>query len=197
MERCFPKSAHQIIYCKYHDLEWGVPSYDDRYLFEMLCLECMQAGLSFEIVLKKREALQQVFFDFDPYKVAQMTVEDIDELLKHPGIIRNKRKLLSILNNAKIFLEIQQKKGSFSSYLWAYTKNQPIVNYWKTLKEVPCFSDLSLTIAKDLKEQGMHFVGKKIIYSFLQAVGVIDDHLVDCPCKKRALDQELLDEKLS
>lgn len=186
MDRCFPKNAHQIEYCHYHDTEWGVPVFEDRLLFEMLCLEGMQAGLSFEIVLKKRQAFKKAFFDFHPTKVAQMLPEDIEVLLEHPGLIRNRRKLLSIINNAKVFLEIQKEYGSFSSYLWQHTNAKPITNSWKTLKEVPCFSDLSIEIAKALKKRGMSFVGKKIIYSFLQAVGVINDHLVDCPFRKKS-----------
>ncbi len=193
MQRCFPQHEHQTLYCLYHDTEWGVPVFDERLLFEMLCLEGMQAGLSFEIVLKKREAFKKAFFDFHPEKVARMTIEDIDALLEIPGIIRNRRKLCSILNNAKVFLEIQKNEGSFAHYLWGFTQNKPLVNHWKTLQEVPCFSDLSIVIAKNLKQRGMIFVGKKIIYSYLQAVGVINDHLMDCPfrekssSKKRAL----------
>jgi DNA-3-methyladenine glycosylase I len=186
VQRCFPKHEHQTLYCLYHDPEWGVPVFDERLLFEMLCLEGMQAGLSFEIVLKKREAFKKAFFDFHPEKVALMTIEDIDALLELSGIIRNRRKLCSILNNAKIFLEIQNNEGSFAKYLWGFNKHKQIVNNWKTSQEVPCFSNLSILIAKDLKKRGMHFVGKKIIYSYLQAVGVINDHLVYCPYKEKS-----------
>jgi DNA-3-methyladenine glycosylase I len=192
MQRCFPQHAHQSLYCHYHDTEWGVPVFDERLLFEMLCLEGMQAGLSFEIVLKKREAFKKAFFDFHPEKVAHMTLEDVDAILQMPGIIRNRRKLCSIINNAKVFLEIQKNQGSFAHYLWGFTKHKTLVNHWKTLKEVPCFSDLSILVAKDLKKRGMSFVGKKIMYSYLQAVGVINDHLIGCPFREKSSSQQEL-----
>ena len=184
MLRCFPKNSSQTEYCHYHDTEWGVPVFDDRLLFEMLSLEGTQAGLSWEIVLKKRAAYKEAFFNFEPHLVASMKPEIISELMLCPTLIRNRRKLASILHNAPIFIAIQREYGSFANYLWGYTGGKPIVNHFKTLKEVPCFSPLSEHIAKDLKKRGMSFVGKKIIYSFLQAVGVVNDHLADCPFKR-------------
>lgn len=182
-KRCF--GSHSPLYSRYHDEEWGVPVYDDQKLFEMLILEGCQAGLSWELILNKRESYRSLYHRFDPKKVAAMPDKELEGLTFNPSIIRNRRKIFAARQNANVFLEIQNEFGSFSKYVWGFIGHSPIVNRWKSLKEVPCQSDESLTISKDLKKRGMTFVGPKIIYSFMQAVGMIDDHLVDCPVKPK------------
>lgn len=176
--RCF--GTGKEFYEDYHDQEWGVPSYCDQHLFEMLCLEGAQAGLNWETILKKREGYRRAFHKFDVQKVAQMCSSDLENLLDNPEIIRNRLKIFSVKKNANVFIEIQKEFGSFHKYLWGYVNDQPIVNSWSSFEDVPCFSDLSDAISKDLKKRGMSFVGTKIIYSFLQAVGVINDHHKGC-----------------
>lgn len=176
--RCF--GSGKPFYENYHDEEWGVPVYDDRLLFEMLILEGAHAGLSWEIVLKKRQEYKKVFYNFDVQKVANMTDSKLDKLLENPGIIRNKLKVYSARKNAIEFIKIQQEYGSFSTYLWNWVDNKQIKNKADEWQKVPTFSPLSDAISKDLKKRGMSFVGTTIIYSYLQAVGVIDDHLTTC-----------------
>ena len=178
--RCFANKENQQLYAQYHDQEWGRPVYDDRLLFEMLCLEGAQAGLSWEIVLKRREAYRQAFHYFDPVKVSQMTDLELMDLLKNEKIIRNKLKVFAFRKNAIAFLEIQKEFGSFHRYLWAYVNFTPIKNHWDTFSQVPCFSAISDSISKDLKKRKMTFVGSKIIYAFMQAVGLVNDHLKSC-----------------
>lgn len=178
--RCFGKDNTELAH--YHDNEWGKPSHNDNHLFEMLILEGAQAGLNWELILEKRKGYQTLFCQFDPNKVAQLSDKELDQIVKNPKIIRNKRKVYSVRQNAQIFLEIQKEYGSFSSYLWGFVNNKPIKNHWKTQSQVPCETPLSEGIAKDLKKRGMTFVGPKIIYSYLQVVGVINDHLQDCWC---------------
>lgn len=172
--------SEEPIYQIYHDEEWGVPTYDDQQLFEMLVLEGAQAGLSWIMVLKRREGYRQAFDHFDVQTVAQYTQEDIDRLKQDTGIIRNQLKIKSAIKNAQVFIEIQKEFGSFSNYLWAYVNHQPIINHFKTLDEVPASTPLSLTISKDLKKRGMSFVGETIIYAYMQAVGMVNDHTQDC-----------------
>jgi len=167
----------------YHDTEWGVPSHDDRYIFEMLILEGFQAGLSWNTILQKRENFRKAFDNFDYRKMAEYDEMKLNELLKNEGIIRNRLKINSTVTNARAFMKIQEEFGSFAKYIWKFTDNKRIINKWKELSEVPATSELSDKISKDLKKRGFKFVGSTIIYSFLQAIGIIDDHLMSCPYK--------------
>ena len=167
----------------YHDTEWGVPSHDDGYIFEMLILEGFQAGLSWNNILQKRENFREAFHNFDYKKIAEYDATKLSELLKNEGIIRNKLKINSTVTNAKAFMKVQEEFGSFAEYIWSFTDNKRIINKWKELSEVPATSELSDKISKDLKKRGFKFIGSTIIYSFLQAIGIIDDHLISCPYK--------------
>lgn len=177
MKRCFWVDEKSEIYVKYHDEEWGVPKYDDKELFELLILESFQAGLSWLTILKKREAFRIAFDNFDIDKVADYDEVKINELLNNPNIIRCKNKIKSAINNAKIFKEIQKEFDSFSNYIWSYTDNKVIKN---TTGKIIVSSSLSDKISKDLKKRGMKYVGTVIIYSYLQAIGVVDDHDKGC-----------------
>ncbi|MDX8431530.1 MAG: DNA-3-methyladenine glycosylase I [Candidatus Algichlamydia australiensis] len=179
-KRCFGDGPGKELYAKYHDEEWGIPVHDDRHLFEMLVLEGAQAGLNWELILKRREAYRKHFHNFDPETVAKMSDQDLENLILNPAIIRNRRKIFSARQNAQIFLKIQKEFGSFDSYLWKYVDYKPIVNKWKNSQDVPCKTDISTAIAKDLQKRGMAFVGPTIIYSFMQAVGLVNDHLISC-----------------
>lgn len=172
------------MYIRYHDEEWGVPVHDDRVLFEFLILEWAQAGLSWETVLKKRENYRVAFDQFDYEKIVNYSEEKIQELLQNEWIIRNKLKVRSTVKNAKAFIEIQNEFWSFSNYLWNYVNNQQIINNPKNISEVPVSTELSDMISKDLKKRWMSFVGTTIMYAYLQAVWIIDDHVIDCFCKK-------------
>jgi len=182
--RCGWANPNNELYIRYHDEEWGKPIYDDRILFEFLILEWAQAGLSWETVLKKRENYREAFDKFDYESVAKYDQKKIDELLVNEGIIRNKLKINSAIKNAKVFIQIRKEFWSFSDYLWAYVDHKQIVNYPKNLDEVPVSTELSDTLSKDLKKRWMSFVGTTIMYAYLQAVWVLDDHTVDCFCKK-------------
>jgi DNA-3-methyladenine glycosylase I len=164
----------------YHDQEWGRPLHDDRKIFEFLILEGMQAGLSWRTVLYKRENFRRAFHDFDPVKVARYTVSDVRRLLADAGIIRNKQKILAAINNAKRFLEVQKEFGSFDRYLWGFVGGKPVVSRLKSFSEMPARTPLSDLISKDLKARGFKFVGSTIVYSHLQATGIVNDHLVTC-----------------
>ena len=164
----------------YHDEEWGVPVHDDRKHFEMLILEGAQAGLSWETVLRKREAYRKAFKGFDPGKVACMTDDELEEQLKNPGIIRNRLKVGATRKNAIVFLNIQKEFGSFNSYIWQWVDGNPINGKRKTIKDVPARTAESHALSKDLKKRGMSFVGSTIIYALMQAVGLVNDHLVSC-----------------
>ena len=179
-ERCFGNQVGQELYATYHDEEWGVPSHDDQHLFEMLILEGAQAGLSWETVLKRREGYRKAFHGFDPRKVSFMTDEELNLLKEDPGIIRNRLKIFSARQNAKVFLQIQEEFSSFDRYLWAFVGGQPIVNRSSCLKEVPATSAVSDALSKDLKKRGMTFVGSTIMYAYMQAVGLVNDHIVSC-----------------
>lgn len=183
--RCSWANLNNELYVKYHDEEWGVPVFDDRVLFEFLILEWAQAGLSWETVLKKRENYRAAFDGFDYEKVAKYWDKKIQQLLCNEWIIRNKLKINSAIKNAKAFIQIQKEFWSFSDYLWGYVWGKQIANSPKDSWEVPVSTDLSDAISKDLKKRGMSFVGTTIMYAYLQAVGVVDDHVVNCFCKKK------------
>lgn len=182
--RCSWANPNNELYLKYHDHEWGVPVYDDKILFEFLVLEWAQAGLSWETVLNKRDNYRVAFDEFDYKKIAHYSEDKIQELLGNAWIIRNKLKINSAVKNARVFIEIRSEFWSFSQYLWAYVDNAQIVNTPKDHIQVPVSTELSDRISKDLKKRWMSFVGTTIIYAYLQAVWVIDDHVVDCFCKK-------------
>ncbi len=165
----------------YHDTEWGVPQRDDRVLFEFLVLEGAQAGLSWETVLAKRDAYRRVFDGFDPELVARYDSRKIQRLLEDPGIIRNRLKVESAVSNAQAFLRVQQARGSFADLLWEFCDGRPIVNHWRTPEQVPAETDISRALSKELKRLGFRFVGPTIMYAFMQAVGMVNDHLVTCP----------------
>lgn len=168
---------------KYHDEEWGKPAHDDNYLFEMLILEGMQAGLSWEIILKKRAAMRKAFHAFSITRLAELSDEEIEVLMSNKGIIRNRLKLQSLRQNALAFQKVQEEFESFANYLWAYTDNQPLVNHYQEGEYGPVSTELSTTISKDLKRRGFNFVGSTIIYSYLQAVGLVNDHEEGCEWK--------------
>ncbi|NEW62343.1 DNA-3-methyladenine glycosylase I [Granulicatella sp. zg-ZJ] len=175
-------ALHSTLENVYHDTEWGIPKTDDQELFELLILEGMQAGLSWHLILKRRENMRQILEQFDYHKLAMYTDEQLDMLLQDTRLIRNKLKIYAIRTNAQCFLQIQKDYGSFARYIWKFVDYQPIQNKWATIEQVPCFSSLSDKISKELKKRGFKFIGTKIIYSFLQASGMINDHLTSCPC---------------
>jgi DNA-3-methyladenine glycosylase I len=164
----------------HHDEEWGTPSHDDRHLFEMLTLEGAQAGLSWSTILHKREGYRRAFVDFDPARVARFGPKDVERLLSDPGIVRNRLKVESTVVNAARVLEVQEGLGSLDVYLWAFVDGRPIVNEFRTLAELPVETGLSRAISKDLKRRGFRFVGPTLIYAFMQSVGMVDDHTLDC-----------------
>ena len=168
------------LYIAYHDTEWGVPVFDDRKLFEFLLLEGAQAGLSWLTVLKKRENYRKAFSNFDPARVAGFTEKKIQSLLNDPGIIRNRLKVRSAVTNAAAFLEIQKEFGSFAEYSWRFTGGKPIKNCFKSIREIPARTPESDAFSKDLKKRGFKFVGSTIIYAHMQAIGMVNDHIVDC-----------------
>lgn len=178
--RCFGGKPGQEFYAVYHDKEWGIPSHDDRHLFEMLILEGAQAGLSWETILKKREGYRQAFHQFNPLKVAAMQDKELEVLRQNPEIVRNKLKIYGTRQNARVFLKIQQEFDSFDRYLWAFVKGKPIINHWKRFQDVPSSTVESDVLSKDLKNRGMTFVGSTIIYAYMQAVGMVNDHLIGC-----------------
>jgi DNA-3-methyladenine glycosylase I len=167
-------------YIEYHDTEWGVPVHDDRKHFEFLILEGAQAGLSWATVLKKREGYRKAFADFDPVKVARFSEAKIEKLLLNDGIIRNRLKVNSAVNNAKRFLEVQKQEGSFDKYIWTFVKGKPIQNKRRTLKDIPATTPESDALSKDLISRGFKFVGSTVIYAHMQACGLVNDHLVEC-----------------
>jgi DNA-3-methyladenine glycosylase I len=167
-------------YVEYHDKEWGVPVHDDRTIFEFLTLEAAQAGLSWYIVLRKREAYRKAFANFDPAKVARYGKKQIEALLNNPGIIRNRLKINAAVINAGKFLQVQAEFGSFDKYIWRFVDGKPIVNRFKSLKDYPATSRESDALSKDLKQRGFKFVGSTIIYAHMQATGMVDDHVTSC-----------------
>ncbi len=168
------------LYIAYHDKEWGVPVRDDRKLFEFLVLEGAQAGLSWITILRKREGYRNAFAAFDPEKVARFTAKRVEKLLQDPNIVRNRLKVESCVTNARAFLETQDEFGSFSDYIWRFTDGRPIVNRFKTIRDVPPRTEVSDAISKDMKQRGFKFVGSTIMYAHMQATGMVNDHTTDC-----------------
>jgi DNA-3-methyladenine glycosylase I len=179
MKRC-PWAGTEELYLRYHDREWGAPVHDDRIHFEFLILESAQAGLSWLTVLRKREAYRSAYRGFDPVRVARFTARDVERLMRDPGIVRNRAKIVSSINNAKRFLEVRKAFGSFDAYLWKWVGDKPLVGSWKTPSQVPPRTELSDAVSRDLKARGFSFVGSTIVYAHLQAVGVVNDHVRDC-----------------
>jgi DNA-3-methyladenine glycosylase I len=165
---------------EYHDREWGVPVHDDRKLFEFLILEGMQAGLSWMTILRKRANFREVYDDFDPVKIALYDQAKFEELMKNPGIIRNRRKIEAAAQNARSFLAVQAEFGSFDAYIWQFVGGKPKVNSWKTMAEIPAQTGESVILSKDLKKRGFNFVGPTIVYAHMQATGMVNDHTTDC-----------------
>ncbi len=168
------------LYTDYHDLEWGVPVHDDRVLFEFLILEGAQAGLSWSTILNKRENYRAAFANFDPAKVARFSDDKLAALLVDPGIVRNRLKIQSAVINAKAFLVVQKEFGSFDAYIWAFVCGKPIQNHWSSMSDVPAKTIESDTMSADLKKRGFKFIGSTICYAFMQATGMVNDHLLDC-----------------
>jgi DNA-3-methyladenine glycosylase I len=185
--RCAWASSLDADYTRYHDEEWGRPVHDDRLLFEMLILEGAQAGLSWATILRKREGYRRAFAKFDPRKVARFDARRRAALLQDGGIVRNRLKIDSTVTNAQAFLRVQEEQGSFDRYLWSYVGGQPVVNARPAGERLPARTDLSDRISKDLKKRGFRFVGTTIVYAFLQAVGVVNDHSRDCFVGSKAL----------
>ena len=180
-DRCpWCQNGHQL-YLDYHDQEWGVPEYDARSLFEKLLLDGAQAGLSWWTILNKRENYRAAFDGFDPVKIANYQENKITELLNNPGIVRNKLKVRSAVTNAQAYLRLRDSGIGFDEYLWKYVHGKPIVNHFEKMGDVPANTDLSDRISRDLKKDGFKFVGSTIVYAFMQAVGMVNDHLVSCP----------------
>lgn len=177
--RCAWVSADRLDQ-KYHDEEWGKPSYYDRYLFEMLILEGAQAGLSWLTILKKREGYRKAFYNFDIQKCLKLEDDYLEGCLEDTGIIRNRLKVYSVRTNAEAFIKVQEEFGSFSDYLWGFVDGKPVVNTFKQLSDIPAKTELSDVISKDLKKRGFKFIGTTIVYAYLQAVGVVNDHELDC-----------------
>ncbi len=188
--RC-PWCGVDPLYCDYHDTEWGIPLHDDTRLFEMLTLEGAQAGLSWLTILRKREGYRRAFAGFDPNKVARYDDNDVARLLADPGIVRNRLKVASTITNARAVLEIQTSHGSLDSYLWSFVDGVPIRNSWKSMSEIPASTPRSDTMSKELKRHGFRFVGSTICYAFMQATGMVNDHLADCFCYDRAHQQRI------
>jgi len=168
------------LYVAYHDNEWGAPVHDERELFEMLILEGAQAGLSWSTILNKRENYRQVFDDFNPSIVAGYDDAKVSALLADPGIVRNRLKVESAIRNAKAFLEVQEELGSFNTFIWGFVNGEPIINSWKVMSEIPAKTPESEAMSKELKQRGFNFVGPTICYAFMQSIGMVNDHVVDC-----------------
>ena len=172
--------ARNELSVQYHDAEWGVPQHDDGRLFEFLILEGAQAGLSWDTILRKRENYRAAFDDFDPQKIALYDERKRAELLNNEGIVRNRLKIASAIQNAQNFLKVKEEFGSFDAYIWRFVDGQPVKNAWENLREVPAKTAISDAISKDLKKRGFNFVGSTIMYAFMQACGLVNDHLVSC-----------------
>lgn len=178
--RCNWAKPHNPLYLSYHDTEWGVPVYDDKTLFEFLVLESFQAGLSWEIILNKREGFRKAFANFDVEKIARFTSKKESNLQEDTRIIRNRLKISAAINNARRFLEIQEEFGSFSLYIWQFVDGKPITNYWKYNSEIPVNTKISDSLSKDLKQRGFKFMGSTVCYAHMQATGMVNDHLTGC-----------------
>ena len=181
--RC-PWAGSDPLYVRYHDEEWGVPSHDDRHLFEMLILEGAQAGLSWITILRKRAAYRKAFDRFNPRRIAEYDAKKLQTLLADPGIVRNRLKVHGAVKNARAFLAIQQEFGSFDAYLWPFVGGAPTINRPRTMQDVPARTAESDALSKDLKKRGFTFVGSTICYAFMQATGMVNDHLAGCPSRK-------------
>lgn len=177
--RC-PWCTSQPILIEYHDQEWGIPVHDEQQHFEFLTLEAMQAGLSWLIVLKKRESFREALANFDYHKIAGYGEEEIERILAFPGIIRNRSKIAATILNARMFLQIQQEFGSFDQYIWGFVNHQPIIHSFDDQSQIPVTTELSDRISKDLKKRGFKFLGSTTVYAHLQAIGVVNDHVVSC-----------------
>jgi DNA-3-methyladenine glycosylase I len=178
--RCTWAGATDPLMIAYHDEEWGVPSHDDRHFFEMLTLEGAQAGLNWRTILHKRDGYRRAFDNFDPRKVARYDARKVKSLLSDPGIVRNRLKVGSTIDNARAFLAVQKEFGSFDAYIWTFVGKKPIVNSWQRLAQIPARTRESDAMSKDLKKRGFRFVGSTICYAFMQATGLVNDHAVDC-----------------
>jgi DNA-3-methyladenine glycosylase I len=178
LKRCW--NTENPLYIKYHDEEWGVPVHEDNKLFEFLVLDCFQAGLSWLIILKKRDAFRKAFSDFDPEKVAKYTEKDVERLVEDSNIVRNRKKILATINNARCLLQVQNEFGCFDAYIWRFVNRKAIQNSFVQLSDLPAESDESKAMSKDLKKRGFQFVGPTICYAFMQAAGLVNDHLVAC-----------------
>lgn len=187
MQRCEWTGINKPHYEHYHDTEWGIPVHDDVKHFEMLVLEGAQAGLSWETILKRRDAYRAAFKAFNPHAVAMMSDAELEALLTNAALIRNRLKIFSVRNNAKVFVKIQDEFKSFDKYIWHFVNNKTKVNRPKTLRDVPTSSPESQTISKDLKRRGMTFVGPTIIYAYMQAVGLVNDHVESCFCFQKEI----------
>ena len=179
MHRC-SWAGRDPVYIDYHDCEWGVPMRDERTLFEMLVLDGAQAGLSWITILKKRDNYRAAFDNFDAAKMARYGERKVQALLNNPGIVRNRLKVGAAIQNAKMLLKLQEQEGSLAEYLWRYVDGKPIINAWRSSKEIPARTPLSDTISKDLSRRGFKFVGPTICYAFMQAMGMVNDHTIDC-----------------
>lgn len=181
MDRC-PWTATDTLMIEYHDHEWGIPVYDDIKHFEFLTLESAQAGLSWKTILHRREGYRRAFANFDPATVAKFDEKMVEQLMANPEIIRNRQKITAAIHNAKCFMEVQKEFGTFTRYIWSFVDGKPIVNRFTDLKEIPAQTKEAEALSKDLKKRGFKFVGPVTIYAHMQAAGLVNDHLVDCPC---------------
>ncbi|KAH9645879.1 hypothetical protein HF086_010078 [Spodoptera exigua] len=170
------------IYIKYHDEEWGKPQFKKDALFEMLCLEGQQAGLSWLTILKKRENYRKIFFNFDPRKISELTEKDVKLIINESGVIRHKGKIDSIINNSKCYLKMENEGEDFSNFIWSFVNKKPIINSWEDQTHVPAQTPESVALSKALKKRGFKFVGSKICYAFMQACGLVNDHVLNCVC---------------
>ncbi len=187
ISRCHWANTNDLTYIHYHDYEWGCPLHNDDKLFEFLILEGFQAGLSWITVLRKRDNFRKAFDNFKARKIAKYDSGKIAELMQNPGIIRNRLKIQSAITNARLFLEIQAEFGNFDTYIWSFVNGQTIVNQWTTHQEVPASTDISNAMSKALKKRGFKFIGTTICYAFMQATGMVNDHLVGCICRKNKI----------
>jgi DNA-3-methyladenine glycosylase I len=178
LKRCW--NTENPLYTQYHDEEWGVPVHDDKKLFEMLTLEGFQAGLAWELILRRREDLRKAFSEFEPKAVAKLTPADTEDILKNPKVIRNKAKINATINNAAKFVEIQRDFGSFDKFIWQFVNGKPIVNAFGSFSEMPSQTDESRAMSRELRKRGFKFVGPTMCYAFMQAVGMVNDHLTSC-----------------
>ncbi|MCH7322051.1 DNA-3-methyladenine glycosylase I [Solibacillus sp. MA9] len=185
MERCAWVKLDEPVYVKYHDEEWGVPVYDDQKLFEMLCLEGAQAGLNWLTILKRREGYRAAFDGFDVEKILHYDDAKLAALKEDERIIRNRLKIASVVTNAKSYINMQQKHGSFANYIWSFVDGKPIINHWARIEDVPATTEISDRMSKQLKKDGFKFVGSTICYAFMQAVGMVNDHTKNCHCYQK------------